>query len=87
MLAGMALIAILLLLRMTVASGTVNGMILYVNVVHISKDLFFPPEMSGTTLLTVFIAWTNLNFGIPTCLYDGLDHYTYTWLQFLFPFY
>ena len=34
-----------------------------------------------------FIAWLNLDLGIETCLYDGMDAYAKTWLQFLFPAY
>ena len=36
---------------------------------------------------TIAISWLNLDFGIPTCFYTGLDYYSYTWLQFVFPFY
>ena len=38
-------------------------------------------------ILTVFIAWLNLDLGIETCFYDGMDAYAFTWLQFLFPLY
>ena len=38
-------------------------------------------------LFSVFIAWLNLDFGIETCLYYGLDAYSKTWLQFVFPVY
>jgi len=37
--------------------------------------------------LTIFIAWFNLDLGIQTCFYDGLDGYAMTWLQFAFPIY
>ena len=46
---------------------------------------FFPPE--STVVLRVFIAWLNLDLGIDTCLFDGLDMYIKVWLQFVFPFY
>ena len=36
--------------------------------------------------LTVFIAWLNLDLGIETCFFHGLDGYWKTWLQFVFPF-
>jgi len=35
----------------------------------------------------VFIAWLNLDLGIETCFWNGLDGYTKTWLQFTFPVY
>ena len=86
-LAGVALIASLLLLHMTVADGTINGLIFYANTINIIKDLIFPQDKISTDPLTVFIAWLNLDFGIPTCFYTGLNYYSYTWLQFVFPFY
>jgi len=37
--------------------------------------------------LTIFIAWLNLDLGIQTCFYNGMDAYAKTWLQFAFPIY
>ena len=87
--AGIALIAFLLVLRITVADGTINGLILYANIVSVNRDIFFPPGVANmyTYPLTVFLAWLNLDFGIATCFYDGLDAYSYAWLQYLFPVY
>ena len=85
--AGFALIATLTLLHMTVASGTINGLILYANLIKICWSLFFPPEKVEVNLLTIFIAWMNLDLGISTCFYNGLDSFSYMWLQFVFPFY
>ena len=85
--AGIALLATLTLLHMTVASGTINGLILYANLVKICWSLFFPPEKVEVNLLTIFIAWMNLDLGISTCFYNGLDSYSYMWFQFVFPFY
>ena len=35
----------------------------------------------------MFLSWLNLDFGIPTCFYVGVNYYSYTWLQYIFPFY
>ena len=35
----------------------------------------------------MFIAWLNLDLGIKTCFYNGMDAYVETWLQFAFPLY
>ena len=86
-LAGVALIASLLLFQITIADGTNNGLIFYANVINIIKDHIFPQDKLPTNPLTVFISWLNLDFGIPTCFYTGLNYYSYTWLQFVFPFY
>ena len=84
-LAGIALVAVLLLLKLSVANGTINGLIFYANIVQANRSTFFP--LGKTNILTVFIAWLNLDIGIETCFYDSMDAYGFTWLQFLFPFY
>ena len=85
--AGIGLIALLLTLHMTVAAGAINGLILYANIVNVHRDLFLPRDKTGVSPLSIFIAWVNLDFGIPTCFYDGLDAYWYAWLQYAFPLY
>ena len=87
MAAGIIVVAVSILLHMNISTGTLNGLILYANLVNISKDQFFPPQKVKVNLLTVFISWMNLDFGIPVCFYHGLDAYSYAWLQFAFPFY
>ena len=83
--AGIALVFFLFLLKLTVAVGTINGLIFYANVVQVNSAVFFQPGTAN--ILTVFIAWINLDLGIETCFYDGMDAYAKTWLQFLFPVY
>ena len=82
---GAALVAMLLLLNLSVAVGMIHGVIFYANVVQAARSTFFPP--GETNILTVFIAWLNLDLGIESCFYDGMNAYAFTWLQFLFPFY
>ena len=84
-LAGIVLVLLLFLLQLTVASGTVNGLIFYANIVAGNKAIFL--TYGDTNLLIVFIAWLNLDLGIETCFYDGMDTYARTWLQFVFPLY
>ena len=84
-LAGIALVVLLLLLQLTVVHGTINGLIFYANVVQVNRDIFFPP--GDTNILTVFIAWLNLDLGIQTCFCDRMNAYAFIWLQFVFPFY
>ena len=83
--AGIALVVVLTLLRLTVATGTINSLILYANIVQTNKTLFLP--IDTTNVLTVLIAWLNLDLGFQTCFYHGLDAYVITWLQFTFPLY
>ena len=84
-LAGIALVLLLLVFKLTVAAGTINGLIFYANVVTVNRAIFFPPNQ--TNILTVFIAWLNLDLGIETCFFDGMDTHAKTWLQFIFPLY
>ena len=86
-LAGIGLIAILSVSHMTVASGMLNGIILYVNIININRSIFFPRTHIQITPLTLFVSWLNLDLGISTCFYDGLDMYQYSWLQYAFPVY
>ena len=86
LLAGVFLVAFLSILRLTVATGMINSVILYCNIVQANRMIFYP-EKSAHHFLTVFIAWTNLDLGFETCFYDGMTAYAQTWLQFAFPAY
>ena len=77
--------AVLLLLGLTVTAGTLHGLIFYANIVQTNHSIFFPAGPAN--VLSVFIAWLNLDLGIETCFYDGMTTYAYAWLQFVFPFY
>ena len=85
-LAGIALVVLLIVLNLTVSVGTINGLIFYANIVRANHATFFPPNTTNS-FLSWFIAWINLDFGIETCFYNGLDAYVKTWLQFVFPLY
>ena len=85
-LAGIALVVLLIALNLTVSVGTVNGLIFYANIVRANHATFFPPNTTNS-FLSWFIAWINLDLGIETCFYNGLDAYVKTWLQFAFPLY
>ena len=86
--AGVVLVFLLFTCNLTVSEGPVNGLIFYANILWVNKSIFFPPGTSySANVLTVFLAWLNLDLGIPVCLYEGMDAYTRTWLQFAFPVY
>ena len=84
--AGIVLVVLLYLLNLTVTIGTINGIIFYANIVSINDSVFlinnnvFKP-------LRVFISFLNLDLGIETCFYNGMDSYDKMWLQLFFPFY
>ena len=85
-LAGVILVVCLMVLNLTVSTGTINGLIFYANIIRANNAIFFP-DQSDNTYLSCFIAWLNLDLGIETCFYDGLSAYAMTWLQFVFPIY
>ena len=84
-LAGIVLVCVLLVLKLTVSVGTINGLIFYANIVAVNKSIFFPPD--DHSVLSVFIAWLNLDQGFEICFANGLDAYGKLWLQFVFPIY
>ena len=83
--AGVALVAFLLVCNLTVAVGTINGLIFYANILTTNRATFFP--FQAPNFFTVFIAWLNLDFGFVTCFFDGMDGYIKEWLQVAFPIY
>ena len=82
---GVVLVLLLLVCKLTVATGTLSGLVFYANIVGANRTMFLP--VKSTDALSVFIAWLNLDFGIETCFYDGMNVYSKTWLQFVFPVY
>ena len=84
-LAGIALVVFSLLLNLTIATWTVHGLIFYANILTANHSLLLPPSTSN--FLTVFISWLNLDLGIETCFYDGMDSYGKFLLQLAFPTY
>ena len=82
---GIALVIFLTLCNLTISDGTLSAIIFYANIVQVNSSIFLTGE--GTSVFTIFIAWLNLDLGIPTCFYHGMDMYTKAWLQFIFPLY
>ena len=87
---GFVLVFFIKVLDLTVAKGTINGLVFYANIVWANKSILFPTTETlhpVQQILRIFIAWLNLDLGIETCFIDGLDAYWKTWLQFVFPLY
>ena len=81
---GLFLVGVLFALNLTVTEGNINGLLFYANVIAMSRVAL---TLKETSYLYTFLAWLNLDLGIGTCLFDGMDGYTATWLQFVFPVY
>ena len=85
-LAGIVLVVLLYLLNLTVTTGTINGIIFYANIISINDSVFLMNN-NVFNLLRVFISFANLDLGIETCFYNGMDGYTKMFLQLFFPFF
>ena len=81
--AGLVLVLLLFILNLTVTDGTINAFIFYVNIISVNTPVFF----SKYTPAYAFISLANLDLGIQTCFYNGMDDYAKMWLQLAFPFY
>ena len=82
-LAGILLVFCLFLLNITVVHGSINGFILYANILVGNNYSVFPKG----NVLFVLLSLLNLDLGIETCFYHGMTEYDKTWIQFTFPVY
>ena len=84
--AGIVLVLMLFTLNLTVTDGTICGFILYANIISINTPAVFS-ELNRFIPAYTFISLANLDLGIQTCFYNGMDEYAKMWLQLAFPFY
>ena len=82
---GIIIVIVIFGLNMTVASGTINGLIFYANIVFALDRTFLP--FNKPNFFTVFIAILNSELRLERCLYDGMDAYAKAWLSLLPPLY
>jgi hypothetical protein len=64
--AGIALVIFMLALNLTVAVGTLNGILFYANIVAANTETYFLP-FTAPNFVTVFISWLNLDIGFDVC--------------------
>ena len=83
--AGLVLVSVILMLNLTVAVGTLNGIIFYVNVLCNFIPSFV--SYSKTTFSSVFVSWLNLELGFDSCFFKGMNAYSKIWIELLFPTY
>jgi len=83
LISGALLVVVMFLLNLTVTDGAINGFILYVNILSINS----PVLLKHHTITYVLVSLANLDLGIETCFYNGMDDYAKMWLQLSFPFY
>ena len=67
--AGIALVILLLALNMTVAIGTLNGILFYANIVAAHSNTYLL-RFRTINFATVLISWLNLNVGFDICFIE-----------------
>ena len=87
MLVGIILVATLMVLNLTVAFGTLNGLIFYANIIGANTSTYFSGLSPLTKYFSILISWLNLEVGLDVCFFEGVDTYWKTWLQLAFPMY
>ena len=85
-LAGIILVVLMYFLNLTVTNGTISAIIFYANIISINDSVFLIND-NVYKPLKVFISFTNLDLGIETCFYNGMDSYAKISLQLFFPSY
>ena len=80
---GPILVIGLMMLDITVAVGTINGLTFYANIIQSQLSTFF----TRNTFSRKVISWLSLEAGFERCFYDGLDEYAITWFSASFPLY
>ena len=81
--AGVVLVVLLYLLNFTVTKATINGIILYANIISINYSVFLTNKIFKP--LQIFISFTNLDLGFESCFYDGMNSYMKICLHLFFP--
>ena len=82
--AGVVLVMMLFTFNLTVTNGIINTLILYVNIISINYSQFCFDSNSPDCII---LSLLNLDLGIETCFFDGMDGYAKMWLQLTFPCY
>ena len=85
---GLLLVVALFALRLTVATGTINGVIFYANVMGlVMKILIGEHPQVHFRIFHIIISLLNLELGFPICFYSGMTPAAKVGLQFVFPVY
>ena len=82
--AGYVMVLLLLSLKLNTTDGKINSLLFYTNIVGVNHSVFYSTSRS---VMYTFISLANLDLGIETCFYNGMDDYGQMWLQLVFPIY
>ena len=82
---GLICVVLLFLLRLTVTTGTITGVIFYANIININSHFFFGYHKNNNNWLNIFISMLNLELGFPMCFYNGMTALEAAYLSFTVP--
>ena len=77
--AGIILVVSVYLLNLTVTNGTINEIIFNAYIISINDSIFLS-NINILKPLRVFVSFANLDLGIETCFYNGMDSCAKMWL-------
>ena len=76
-----------MILNLTVAIGTLNGVIFFAIIVGANNSVFSSGLLNSTRFYSVLISWLNLKMGFDVCFFEGMDTYWKSWPQLSFSAY
>ena len=81
LLASLVMVTAIAALDLTVARGTINGLLFYANVVGSNSTLLL--KFKTPNILTVFLSVLNFTYGFDLCFIEGMNAILKTWLGLL----
>ena len=84
---GILLMAVMLLLRISIAGGFLNGVLFFSNIISLYSTLYAPTLYPATVYSFLLFSWFSLKSGIESCFYDGMRPLHIAVLNFVFPLY
>ena len=85
--AGLLLVLMLFVLKMTVSSGILGGLVFFANMCIVSEHDRILHDSVYTHPFSIALSLLNLNLGFPLCFYNGMNTVMKVGLQFVFPIY
>ena len=82
---GVILVTVILVLDLTVAVGTINGLLFYANIVGSDSNAFL--QFKQFPYLIMILKWLNMSVSVDACLIKGMNGLIQTWIEMLFPAY
>ena len=79
------LVTVILVLDLTVAVGTINGLLFYANIVGSDSNAFL--QFKEFPYLIMILKWLNMTVGFDACYIKGMNQLIKMWTGMLFPAY